>query len=602
VSASPCAARPLAALAILVSLLSVPAPALGWSSYRVESYILDLALDSEQLGSAHLTLEIEVLGGRFRGFRVARGDEGLSWTGSSMYCENPSGKRFVLERVSRADGLTDFRFSSPGYIPRGGAVCSVDYTFNPALAGSIQLLTGEDPHGAAAEKKVQVSIKTPGLPVSVEELAITLHLPPGIASGEVSVGDLASEEYAIERFPSAVTLRRYRPPAYYTAAIDVILPASALEGEGAADGGPAGGGGFVLERHVGIPSDERIDGLRSLWLFAILAAAALGVILLKHRSCRAADSLSGGQRPYLLLPSMPAAARFAASAILLVVYAILACAGRDAVSILALGAAMLLALRGGLVLGAADGDACGEWSETSTAQARRTIASCASRESRARLFLDAATLPGICLLAASSIGLAALAQISVPYAPDTGPRLAAGGSVVLALAFLTSTSVGGCVTLARRVLGRLVDVQAEYSRAGLDPPALCLRQDPSRDGYPEMRLRKVLDQGSSAVIEVGVELRRGWRLWRSSYAVVVRLDARLGALIADGPWLERAEIHANLDCGRTAIVVRTRDPAMALRIEDGVSAILSSGRLGTDGRDAFARLRAEPGCAATLPT
>jgi len=112
-------ARLLAGLAVLSTLYAVPCAAHAWSSFRVEAYTLDLSVESEHAAQARLTLEIEVLGGRFRGFKIARGDEGLAWSASALFCENSSGKRFVLRRVPRADGLTDFRFVTPGFIPRG---------------------------------------------------------------------------------------------------------------------------------------------------------------------------------------------------------------------------------------------------------------------------------------------------------------------------------------------------------------------------------------------------------------------------------------------------------------------------------------------------
>jgi hypothetical protein len=94
-----------------------------------------------------------------------------------------------------------------------------------------------------------------------------------------------------------------------------------------------------------------------------------------------------------------------------------------------------------------------------------------------------------------------------------------------------------------------------------------------------MRLRKSLATPPGfpdGVLEVGVEWRRGFGLWRSCYAVVLRLDARTGALLSDADWLERAEFHSRIEEGRAAIILRSHDPRLAHKVEARVHEWLES--------------------------
>ncbi|MBW2262469.1 MAG: hypothetical protein JRG91_10895, partial [Deltaproteobacteria bacterium] len=200
--------RLLAGLAVVSALCAVPGAAHGWSSYRVGAYTLDLSVMSEHEAKARLTLEIEVLGGRFRGFKIARGDEGLSWSSKAMFCENSSGKRYVLRRVPRADGLTDFRFVTPGFIPRGSALCSMEYAFDPVELGTIAIVGAMDPAAEDGAERVRFTYKSPGLPVAIEQYTITLHLPGEVSEEARELGEFASEEYTVEHFASAMTMRR----------------------------------------------------------------------------------------------------------------------------------------------------------------------------------------------------------------------------------------------------------------------------------------------------------------------------------------------------------------------------------------------------------
>lgn len=576
-------------------LVAVPRPAAGWSSYKVKRYTLDISLESENEAGARLTLEIEILGGRFRGFKVARGDEGLSWSPSAMYCENSSGKRYVLRRVPRADGLTDFRFVTPGFIPRGAATCSLEYGFDPVELGAIQLVGPRDPACGHERDRVRLTYKSPGLPVAVEHFTITLHLPRDVGDDERELGEFAAEEYTVEHYPSAITLRRYRPPPYYTGLIDVVLPHEVLLAPSDGEARDEGYGLLHVDRFVGIAKTASPGGARSLWMYALLALATLVLLAAKHRGTERADRFAGVGHPYLLFPSSHVFARFCVCGVLLVLYACLAAAGRDAAAITCLAGALLFNLRSGLVLGSARGSEPGEWTQVDPPDARRGVRSSGWRESASRYFLDATTLPGLALLLASSAGLASLRYVFLAEQPAAAVRLAAGGFVVLAFVFLTSTRLGGYGHLARRSFRRLRTVLREYRRLGEDP-VLCLRDDPAHPCYPEMRLRRLVAARGpyeDAVMEVGVEWRRGWRTWRPSYAVVIRLDARAGALVADAEWLDRAEVHTRLEEGLAAIVVRSLDPTLPLLVEKRVRECLRGAEPAMSAAEAVRRLGAE---------
>ncbi len=593
--------RLLAGLAVLCSLCAVPDAALGWSSYRVDAYTLDLSVESEHAAQVRLTLEIEVLGGRFQGFKVARGDEGLDWSASAMFCENSSGKRFVLRRVPRADGLTDFRFVTPGFIPRGSTVCSMEYTFDPVELGTIAIVGALDSGAEEGAERVRFTYKSPGLPLAIERYTITLHLPAEVGVDARELGEFASEEYTVEHFASAMTLRRYRPPPYYTGLIDVTLPHEVLIEDGAQEGPQAGYAMVHVDRFIGIPPDSRGRARQGFWMFAILAGLCLLLLGAKHWGTRAADRLAGVDHPYLLFPSMSAFARFCASTALLVVYVILAGAGRDSAAIVCLAGALVANLRSGLTLGAASAGDAGQWTEVDLEEARVRLRRAGRRESIARLFLDATTLPGLALLAASAAGLAALLTFILVDEPATAVPLVAGGAVVLSFAFWTSTGLGGYGHLARRTLRRLAAARREYSRLGEDGPALCIREDPARGAYPEMRLRRLVHTDGpfeDGVIEVGVEWTRGWCVWRPSYAVVIRLDARAGALVADESWLERAEIHTRLEEGRTDIVVRSPDPWLPFLVEEHIRESLSRAGAPATAAEAARRLGSTDGTGA----
>jgi hypothetical protein len=571
--------RLLAGLAVLSSLSIVPCEALGWSSFKVGSYTLDLSVESEHEAHARLTLEIEVQGGRFRGFKIARGDEGLSWSSKTMFCENSSGKRYVLRRVPRADGLTDFRFVTPGYIPRGSAICSMEYSFDPVELGTIAIVGALDPEAEDGAERVRFTYKSPGLPLAVESFTITLHLPGDVSEDVREIGEFAAEEYTVEHFASAMTMRRFRPPPYYTGLVDVTLPHDVLIDSDAGDGGTAGYAMVHVDRFVGIPHDGRGPAGHDLWMFTVLAVLALALLAAKHWGTRAADALAGVDHPYLLFPATSAFARFWVSAALLVLYVVLAGSSRDSSALVCLAVALVANLRSGLTLGAATAGDPGQWTEVHVREAQRRLRGAGRRESSARLFLDATTLPGLALLASAVAGLAALVTYILVDEPATAVPLAAGASVVLSFTFLTSTGLGGYGHLARRTLRRLRAALSEYARLGEDGPALCLREDPARGTFPEMRLRRLVPAEKpfeDGVMEVGVEWRRGWCVWRPSYAVVVRLDARAGALVADEPWLERAEVHTRLEEGRTAIVVRGPDPWLPFIIEERIRETLGS--------------------------
>ena len=96
-------------------------------------------------------------------------------------------------------------------------------------------------------------------------------------------------------------------------------------------------------------------------------------------------------------------------------------------------------------------------------------------------------------------------------------------------------------------------------------------------------------------MEVGVEWKRGWCVWRPSYAVVIRLDARAGALVANEPWLERAEVHTRLEEGRTAIMVRSHDPWLPFIIEERIRESLSGANPPTSAVEAARKLGSSDG-------
>ncbi|MBW2263736.1 MAG: hypothetical protein JRG91_17380, partial [Deltaproteobacteria bacterium] len=328
---------------------------------------------------------------------------------------------------------------------------------------------------------------------------------------------------------------------------------------------------------------------------------SLLLLAAKHRGTRAADRLAGVDHPFLLFPATSALARFCVSAAVMVLYVILAGAGRDSAALLCLAAALVANLRSGLTLGAATAGDPGQWAEVDVQDARSRLRGAERRESMARLFLDATTLPGLALLAASVAGLAALMTTILVDEPATAVPLVAGGAVVLSFTFLTSTGLSGYGQLARRTLRRLSAVLNEYGRLGEEGPALCIREDPARGAYPEMRLRRLVRAEKpfmDGVMEVGVEWKRGWCVWRPSYAVVIRLDARAGALVADAPWLERAEVHTRLEEGRTAIVVRSPDPWLPFIIEERVRESLSRASLPDSASEAARRMSSSDGLGA----
>jgi hypothetical protein len=567
----PACTRLAAAAAILAALAAVPRVASAWSSTRVGSYTLDMSIESETRVTARLTLDIEVLGGRFRGFKIARADEGLSWSKSSMFCENSSGKKFMLERVPRADGLTDFRFVTPGFIPKGSALCSIEYGLDPVEIGALQLVAGQDPSEGPASEKVRFTYKTPGLPVAIEQFVITIHLPAAIGAAECELGELAAEEYTVESYPSALTLRRYRPPAYYTGLVDLLLPQQAL----AQDSGtrPSDGlGVFQVDRFVGV-RDETPDATRNLWILALVAAIVLALIALKHRATARADALSRVARPYLLLSSSRLAVRLVASGALLVLYVVLSATSMDAGGLMCIAAALVMNLRGGLVLPASGPASGGSWAPSDPSDARRLLGRARLAESAARLFLDATTTPGIALLAAAALAIAALKLHILADRPDAAMHIATAAIAVLPFMFLTSTRLGGYGYLASRSLGRLVAARRAFAAAQARVPGLVV----GGGTLPDMRLRMKLatPRGhADGVVEIGVEWTRGWCVWHGLYAVVVRMDARSGALVADAEWLDRAEVHSRIDTGVTAIVVRTRDATMLPTIVERIAGCL----------------------------
>jgi hypothetical protein len=437
--------------------------------------------------------------------------------------------------------------------------------------------------------------------VAVEQFTITLHLPGEVSEDARELGEFASEEYTVEHFPSAITMQRFRPPPYYTGLVDVFLPHDVLIETGGAEGSQAGYAIVHVDRFIGIPHASRGPAGLGFGAFAVLAVLSLLLLVVKHRGTRAADRQAGVDHPYLLFPATSALARFCVSAALMVLYVILAGAGRDSAALVCLGAALVANLRSGLTLGAATAGDPGEWTEVGLEEAKIRLRGAGRRESMARLFLDATTLPGLALLAAAGAGLAALMTIILVDEPATAVPLVAGGAIVLSFTFMTSTGLGGYGHLARRTLRRLRSVLREYGRLGEDGPALCIREDPARGAFPEMRLRRLVPADrpfEDGVMEVGVEWKRGWCVWKPCYAVVIRLDARAGALVADESWLERAEVHTRLEEGRTAIVVRSPDPWLPFIIEERIRESLSRAGPPASASDAARRLGSSDGSGA----
>ncbi len=182
---------------------------------------MDVSLDETGGVTGTIMLDLEVLGGSFRGFKIARGDENMSWASTSMFCENSSGKRYALERVPREDGFTDFRFQGPGYIPKGPARCSLSFSLDALGTGAVQVVPPIETDEGVEPERIRLQMKTPGLPVAVEELVITVHLPGQVPEADRGLGEFTAEEYGITHFPSAITMTRYRPPAYYTGLVDL---------------------------------------------------------------------------------------------------------------------------------------------------------------------------------------------------------------------------------------------------------------------------------------------------------------------------------------------------------------------------------------------
>lgn len=553
---------------LLVGSLVVPSgPAHAWSSYRVNGYTLDINLKSQKKASVRLVLTMEVLGGRFRGFKIARADEGLSWAKTGLYCENSSGKRYVLRRIPRADGLTQFKFVTPGFIPRGAATCQMTYEFDPAEAAALTLVTRTQGETSAGMDMFRMSYKTPGLPVAVENWVTTLHFPDAVEENQILLGEFTDEEYTVEHYPRAITLKRYRPPAYYTGNVDVTLPAELLGEQDGAEDSSSAPSILHLEKFIGVPDAQGGTDATHLVVYSVLALLAWILLALKHRSVQAADALASGSHPYLVLPNTGILLRLGVSGVVLALFVVLAVAGHVSSAAVTLAAAICLNLRAGLVISPREPD--GEkqpdrWQTVSEEELIGRLRIAAAHENRARGFLDATTIGGAVILISCIAALAAFRLLVLPDDTETADRVICLAAVVLAFVMLTSTRLGGAGQITRRSFIRLRSLYHTYD-ADRHPPQLCMRQPDSASIWPDLRCRvhvQPLGNLGDAVQEVGVEWKRGILGFSSSYAVIIRLGARAGALVADAPWLERAEVHSKIDEGMTAIVVRSRDPLL----------------------------------------
>lgn len=578
-----CGRIALALLPVAV-LVCAPSNCGAWSSYKVAGYTLDVSLESDTRATARLTLAIEVRGGRFRGFKVARADEGLDWVETSMYCENSSGKRYVLRRVPRADGLTAFKFVTPGFIPRGSAVCSVSYEIDPAELGTLSAFEERGEGQSSDEPRLRFTYKTPGLPVAVEDWVVTVHLPEDVAEDRRVLGELAAEEYTVQHFPRAITLRRYRPPAYYTGNVDIVIPARVLVPRQGED--DAAVGIVHLDRFIGIDGRLESDGGPVLWVLVAFALLVVGAVSLKNRSTDRADGLTGSSHPFLVLPSLGSFTRLALTCTILVGFVALAAGGLVSAAVIVLAVALTLNLRGGLVLPGRDeepGEGRETWIEVDEDESMRRIAQSRRREAAARMHLDATTPAGAIATVATLGALAVLLTIGPErWLQALGPA-APGSLAVVSFVMLTSTRLGGASHISRRAVGKLIRLARAFEREGFRP-SLCVRE-PARDPLTDLRCRVAVESSSAlggAILEVGMEWRSGIAGWRSCHAVVIRLGARAGALVADSSWLERAEVHTRPDRAMTAIVVRTRDPLMPVELARKLGRCLDGGAPTTD--------------------
>ncbi len=556
-------------------LFTIPRDACAWSSYKVAAYTLDLAIESENKVTGRLDLAIEVLGGRFRGFKLARADEDLVWVKSAMYCENSSGKRFVLRRVPRADGLTDFKFVTPGFIPKGTASCSVTYGFDPVLHSALTVVTGT---GTGQEEgRFGFSYKTPGLPLAAEDWVVTVHFPLEAGKDDVTLGELTAEEYSVERFPMALTMKRFRPPAYYTGSIEIYFSQDLL----AVDDGrsPEGErtGILHLEKFIGVANDEGTEGTESLWMFGLLALLTMALILLKHRAALDADRMGGVSHPHMLLPGAGLLVRFSLTCSALVLYVVLSAAGHLESSLLALTTAFALNLRAGIVIGSAGGSDRGEWRKVDRDELRELLARALCRDGKARLYLDATTWQGASLLLLVSAGLVSLHGLVLVPAGQQDAGLVGAACILTSYTFFTSTRLSGAPHLSSRGYGRL-ETLARSLKDLSSEPELFMRAPDEEDPWPQIRLRIPVSGSAgmgNAIVEAGVEWMRGPWGMKMSYALIIRLGARAGALVADAPWLTNAEVHSRPEQGQTAIVVRTRDAQLADHLVHRLEQILT---------------------------
>ncbi len=334
----------------------------------------------------------------------------------------------------------------------------------------------------------------------------------------------------------------------------------------------------------------------SLAILAGIALLGLALVALKHWGTARADRASAIARPHLFLPGAPLALRVALGTVLLAGFVLLAWAGRDAPAIAAISAALLMHLRGGMRFEslAGTGAVRAGWREMPWDEARAFVRAAGARDGRARLFLDATSLPGAALALLLAGGIVSIAFLVLGEVPAERDLVLGAGSLLVVFGFLTSTRLGGSARLAARTLAKLRRVARTLEESGREPPLPSVSSSQEIPVTPDMRLRSG-DPGTGICFEVGVEWTRAWSGWRGRYTVIIDLDAMRGALVADAPWLERAEIHTSLEMSRTAILVRTADPSVPGRLLARVADHLGAARTSCDASLAMGVLSGEAG-------
>jgi len=306
-------------------------PAAGQAGDRadVTLFSADISIASPAEIKVAFSFNLDTAGKSVKEFKLSAEPAFYQWSKQSLQCIADGDAAYALERVPRADGLTTLRLMSKRAPKTRSLLCQMSGQIDPSQVEMI--LTRKD------SGDYFLSLPLPAATSRVAELRATVHFPSAITDRDVEPGELTSEEFQAQYFPSALTLTSTSIPPYQVRTIDVSIAQGILDRiDQSAGTAPSQ---EQISRFVGMKNPREEGANFSL---VILLASLIMFILMTLRS-RGAPAAP----PFLIFPRLGGLPRSLFSLCLVMLYAVFTLSGVFTEAMVFLTCAVAVQLRRG---------------------------------------------------------------------------------------------------------------------------------------------------------------------------------------------------------------------------------------------------------------